>query len=135
MTERERIKEDQRTKSAKERLGKRQPDKDRRPNVYDRIRTPPRATNLDQTQAVSQSISPRTTSAIMRENCVTLRKSRTERDRQSTRQDRQRANSNSKEFLAALCGQKIKEEEESTESEDEDKDKKTSKPKSSKPKK
>ena len=133
MTVRERIKEDQRTKLAKERLGKRQPDKDGRPNVYDRIRTPPKATNLDQTQAVSQSISPRMTSAIMRETRVALRKSRTEKDRQSTRQDRQRANSNSKEFLAALCVQKIKEEEESMESEDEDKE--TSKSKSSKPKK
>ena len=133
MTERERIQEDQRTKSANERLGKRLPDKEGRPNVYDRIRTPPRETNSNQTQAIS----PRTTSAIMRENRMSLRKSRTERDRKSTHQEQQRANSNSKEFLAALCGQKTKEEKESTESEDEDKDKITSKskPKSSKPKK
>ena len=140
MTERERIKEDQRTKSAKERLGKRQPDKEGRPNVYDRIRTPPRETNTDQTEteAVSQSISPRTTSTIMRANrgfLRNLRKSKSERDRQSKRQERQRADSTSKEFLAALSGQKTKEGEESTESKGEDKDMKTSRHKSSKPKK
>ena len=140
VTERERIKEDQRTKSAKERLGKRQPDKEGRPNVYDRIRTPPRETNSDQTEteAASQSISPRTTSTIMRANRAflwNLRKSKAERDKQRKCQERQRADSTSKEFLAALSGQKTKEGEESTESKGEDKDMKTSRHKSSKPKK
>ena len=46
-TEREKIKEDQRTKPAKERLGRRLPDKDGRPHVYDRLRTPLRETNSD----------------------------------------------------------------------------------------
>ena len=83
---------------------------------------------------VSQSISPQTTSAIMREKRIALRRSRTTRDQQSTRHDRQRgANSNSKEFLAALCGQEIKDEEITTESEDEGKELSKSKP--TKPKK
>ena len=103
-TEREKIKEDQRTKPAKERLGRRLPDKDGRPHVYDRLRTAPRETNSDQTLTVS----PRTTSAIMRENRLNIRKSRTERDRQSTRQERQRADSNSKEFLAKLCFERMR---------------------------
>ena len=118
-SERAKIEEDQRTKPVKERLGKRH-------SVFDRLQTPPRETNPHQTT----SVSPQTTSAIMRENRWNVRKSRTERDRQSTRRERQRADSNSKSFLANLCG---KERKESSESEEEDKDKKTSK--TSKPKK
>ena len=53
LTNREKIKEAQRTKPTKERLGKRPLNRDRRKHVLDRIRSVPEATHLDQTHSVS----------------------------------------------------------------------------------
>ena len=103
-------KEDQRTKSAKERLGTRPLDKDGRKHVLDRIQSVPIEGHSDQGQVLrSRNGNPR----------EAHRRSRSERDRTSTRQGRPRG-ANSKEFLAALCGKEIKTEVNRTDSEDED---------------
>ena len=101
----------------------------------DRIRSEPESERfdwgrLDRTRSVKTNVMPR---CGLRPREV-VRKSRNERDRESTCQDRPRG-ADSKEFLAALCGQKIKVEENPTDSEDEDQESfKSKSSKSSKPK-
>ena len=98
-TNREKIREAQKTKSAKERLGTRPLDKDGRRHGLDRIRPAP------ETNRSKQSHSVRTrsgnTNLMPRE---AQRKSRNARDRESTRQDRP-SGANSKAKLRQLTGQ------------------------------
>ena len=110
----DKIRAAQKTKSVKERLGTRQSDRFGRRHVLDRIQPVSDADHSDRGPSIRSRLGK--TNMETRE---AQRKSRKARDRASTRQSHPRG-ANSKEFLAALCGQKVKVEENPTDSEDED---------------
>ena len=120
----------QRTKSVKERLGTRQSDRFGRRHVLDRIQPVSDADHSDRGPSIRSRLG--NTNLETRE---AQRKSRRVRDRASSHQSNQRG-VNSKEFLDALCGQKVKIkvkiEEDPTDSEEEDQE--SSKSSKSKPK-